>query len=163
MKDFPAYHLTSMENAEHFFEIGTEKRVKFNDILEKDGIPVWCRLQFFIENADETVLARYAERVREFHPEVSEEVVRDSSPYMDAEAITDAYVDISRKRGSVDMVGDEAIFIEDHQNAVIAAAVTAGKAELLAIAILALYSVEEEANEKRYRERCEREQASLSA
>lgn len=160
MKDFPAYHLTSMENAEHFFEIGTEKRVKFNDILEKDGIPVWCRLQFFIANADASVLARYAKRVREFHPEV--EVARDSSPYIDAEAITDAYVAIACKRGSVDMVGDESIFIEDHQNAVIAAAITAGKAELLAIALLALYSVEEEESEKRYRERCEKEQASIS-
>ncbi len=160
MKDFPAYHLTNLENADHFFEIGTEDRIKFNDILEQDGIPVWCRLQFFIENADEDVLARFAKRVRQFHPEV--EVARDSSPYIDAEAITDAYVENARRRGSVDMVGDEALFIEDHQNAVIAAAITAGKAELLAIALLALYSVEEEESEKRYRERCEKEQASIS-
>lgn len=161
MKDFPAYHLGNLGNADRYFPVQTEDRVHFDLVLLKEEIPVEDRLRFFIENADEEVISRYAKRVRQFHPEIADVPV-DAISALDAETITDAYVEVSRKRGSVEFSGAEALFTERNQEAVINAVVTAGKAELLAIAILALYSVEEEANEKRYQERCEREQASLS-
>lgn len=159
MKNFPAYHLANMENANVYYETDTERRVNFSDILENDGIPVFDRLLFFLENADWDVLARFAERVRQFHPEIT--VSDDRWPRYDAETVVDAFVENAEKRGACEMSGDEALFIERHQISVVMAAKEAARAELLTIAILALWSVEEDINERRYRERCEREQASL--
>jgi len=159
MKNFPAYHLANMENASVYYETDTEKRVDFNVVLENDGIPVFDRLFFFLENADEDVLARFATRVRQFHPEVG--VSDDSCPHIDAETVVDAFMEVAQKRGT-EMWADEALFVQRNQISVSLAAGEAARAELLAIAILALWSVEEDINEKRYRERCEREQASLS-
>lgn len=155
MKNFPAYHLANMEHASVYYETDTEKRVNFNVVLENDGIPIFDRLLFFLENADEDVLARFATRVRQFHPEVS--VSDDRCPRFDAETVVDAFMEAAEKRGT-EMWADEALFVQRNQISVSLAAKEAARAELLTIAILALWSVEEDINERRYRERCEREQ-----
>ena len=154
METYPAYHLSTLTHADAYFGVDTDARVRLNDVLETDGIPVWDRLKFFVDNANRDVLDRFVERVAQIHPEVGH--------ISDAEEIVDAFIARSRKRGSCEFVNDEALFREKSQAAVTQAVAEAGMAELLAIAVLATYSVEEDASERRYRERCERERASES-
>ena len=145
MDTYPAYHIAALTHADIYFATDTDARVSLNDVLETDGIPVWDRLRFFCDNADQEVLDRFVERVAQIHGVTAPSY----------EELVDTFLARARKRG-VGIAADEALFREKHKAAVTQAVAEAGMAELLAIAVLAAYSVEEDASERRYREQCGR-------